>query len=251
MNGPLTNRINPWGPAGNPFAASILPPQPVFDSGWGEPEPAAATPLGHGGTAIPVAQGLTQRDEMRVVDQLTTASESEERNQLLREWIDLNQRIRAFLSAVTEERLDGLRVQLEDVEAQGRAAHDKWKACQSEVSLYQGRVNAHLEALSKAQMELKKTEADRPDPEEWPTKAELAKYNERLAEARAKAESVAAKHRELSENLAKAKGRAGIAKNELQELRTRRDQLQGQLGERPAGRPAPSVFGMTGTVGGI
>ena len=60
-------------------------------------------------------------------------------------------------------------------------------------------MNSYQEHVLNKHVQLRKLQAQRPDPDEWPTKDELAAYEEALAKVREEVEDVDQRHAELGE----------------------------------------------------
>lgn len=243
--GPLTSRLfKETPPLGNGFvqreenrATALLPDAKVpFDSGWARPTSGVAGEAAPAATQLGLPTGATRL----VAQQLADAPESEERNQLCIEWHELNLRVSKFLTEAREQRIAGLRNELDHVLLQGRAALETWRQCQVDVRTAQGRLNAQLEGVGKARVEFLTAEGERPRPEEWPTEAELVKYHERLDRALEKANRAEKHQLELQRTVDEAEAHARTARANLDAMAERRDQLQAKI----EGRSYKGPFGL-------
>jgi hypothetical protein len=231
MNEPLTGRYGMNArPMSDSYRSGFTPVDPVpFDSGFGEPEPAAASTLPNTGAQAKVPLGLDPSEETRVARQLEATPDGDEGRKLLTEWADLSYRIRQYLTAARAARIDGLRAQLDSVLEQGRASLDAWRMHNGAARAAQGGVNAHLETLAKARNELKTVVNSRPSKDQWPTAAEMAQYEERLTKAQWEADRVERHHAGLTAALDEASEHAQAARMNLDALTEQREQLQAQI----------------------
>ena len=223
---PLIERIRESSAAReNAFALASMLPSPTAD-------PRGDPPV--------VKEDPTKALESALLGALLHEPKSDERQEILQDFVDSVARIREFLHSRRETRLAEWRTKLDEVRKEGRVALDRWRRLCTECSSIRGFINAQIELCGKANVELLEAEARRPHPEDWPSEREIEEAETRIANARAKAERASETLSALRDELNAKENESEASQRRLHSLRAERDNLKALI----AGKPTTGPFGL-------
>jgi chromosome segregation ATPase len=222
-NGPLINRLEA---RFTPRQPPALPPFPIAES----PRPSAVD-----GLVTPAQLPVTVAQAMATIAGalLKSAAADESAKELYRDWDALSEKLKSHFKVRKDTHLADLRKKDEELTAQGRELVEKINGLRREASGIRGSYNAEEEIASQLRLTLQGLGSDPRRRDDWDEAfflpEEIAQWEERARDARAKVLSQEAVADGLRNRLAAKEGEIETASRKLAQIKEERKAARAEL----------------------